>query len=76
MRRSPIATVRIIRVNSNYLSYRTENDRYERKGRNKPERDENRPRFARLTNGSAKKDRQNRQRTRRGDRDNAAKESE
>jgi hypothetical protein len=46
------------------------------KDANKAKRNENRPRFACLTDGSAKKDRQNRQRTWRGDRDNAGKESE
>jgi hypothetical protein len=75
MNRSPIATVRS-RVNSNYLSDRAENDRYDRKRRNKAKRDENRPRFIRLTDGSAKEDWQNGQRTWRGDRENASKESE
>jgi len=63
-------------VDSNYLSDRAENDRYDRKRRNKAKRDENRARFARLTDGSAKKNRENRQRTGRGDRQNAGKESE
>ena len=76
MSRSPTATVRSLSGSiPDYLSYRAENDRYDRKGRNKAERDENRPRFACLTDGSAKKDRKNRQRTGRGDRDNAGKES-
>ena len=76
MNRSPIATVRSLSgANSSDLSYRAENDRYDRKRRNKAERDENRPRVACLTDGSAKKNRKNRQRTGRGDRDNAGKES-
>src|SRR5262245_10529256 len=67
---------KFIGVNSSYLRYRAENDRCDRKGRNKAKRDKNRPRFARLTNGSSKKDRKNRQRTWCGDRDNTGKESE
>jgi hypothetical protein len=65
-----------IRLNSKYPSNRAESDRGDRKGRNETERDEKRPSLALLTDGSAKKGRQDGQCAWRRDRENAGNESE